>query len=67
MKALAMIVASALVVGACSSTGTSSKPLIPNKSIQLMANRAISLSSLATAAVVGAAIYVVYDPLAPNW
>ncbi|UCV04549.1 hypothetical protein [Dechloromonas denitrificans] len=27
----------------------------------------MSLSTLATAAVVGAAIYLVYDPLAPNW
>lgn len=61
------VAASAFVVGACSSTGTAGKPLIPNKSIQLMANTSISLSSLATVAAVGAAIYVVYDPLAPNW
>lgn|SRR5574343_463443 len=50
----------------CSSTGSSgsaASPLIPNKAIQLTANTSISLSTLA----LGAAIYLYYDPLAPNW
>ncbi|MBP6421285.1 MAG: hypothetical protein KA271_00165 [Propionivibrio sp.] len=54
------------IVG-CSSTGGNSSPLIPNKAIQLTANTSVSLATLATAAAVGAAIYYVYDPLAPNW
>lgn len=47
--------------------GCSGKPLIPDKTVQLTAKTGISLSSLATTAVVGAAIYLIYDPLAPNW
>jgi hypothetical protein len=61
-----MVVACATLVG-CSSTGSGSSSLIPNKTLQLTANTSVSLASLAAAAVVGAAIYVVYDPLAPNW
>lgn len=60
-KIIAAVVASVLLVGC----GTS--PIIPNKQIQLTATTSISLSSLATVAAVGAAIYLVYDPLAPNW
>lgn len=53
----------------CSSTGGSgnASPLIPNKAIQLTAKTSVSLANLATTAVVAAAIYIVYDPLAPNW
>lgn len=61
-----MAVACATLVG-CSSTGNGSSSLIPNKTIQLTANTSVSLASLAAAAAIGAAIYVVYDPLAPNW
>ena len=64
---LPLLLASA-VLGGCSSTGSGgSKPLIPNQSIQLTAKHAISLSTLATGAVIVGAIYLVYDPLAPNW
>jgi len=55
-----------LIAGACLA-GCGGTPLIPNETIQLTAKTGISLSSLATVAVVGAAIYLVYDPLAPNW
>ncbi|MFH1987514.1 MAG: hypothetical protein FD131_980 [Rhodocyclaceae bacterium] len=55
-----------LIASACLA-GCGGTPLIPNETIQLTAKTGISLSSLATAAVVGAAIYLVYDPLAPNW
>lgn len=69
MKTAPLIIAAALLLTACSSTGSGStaKPLIPNKAIQLTAKTSLSLSTLATAAVVAAAIYIVYDPLAPNW
>jgi hypothetical protein len=46
---------------------SAASPLIPAKSIQLTTTTSVSLSTLATAAVVVAAIYLVYDPLAPNW
>lgn len=62
MKKLAASLIAAVCLAGC---GTS--PLIPNETIQLTAKTGISLSSLATVAVVGAAIYLVYDPLAPNW
>lgn len=62
MKKLgAAVIASAWLAG-CGGT-----PLIPNETIQLTATTSVSLATLATAAVIGAAIYVVYDPLAPNW
>jgi len=67
MKLPALTMAGCLVLTGCGSTGGSSSPLIPNKTIQLTASSSVSLASLAAAAVVGAAIYVVYDPLAPNW
>ncbi|HXE37068.1 MAG TPA: hypothetical protein VN639_01235 [Azonexus sp.] len=67
MKATAFLIAATLAISGCSSTGSSGSPLIPNKAIQLTAKTSVSLSTLATAAVIAAAIYVVYDPLAPNW
>lgn len=67
MKAAALLIAVTLAISGCSSTGSSGSPLIPNKAIQLTAKTSVSLSTLATAAVIAAAIYVVYDPLAPNW
>jgi hypothetical protein len=58
---------SAALMAAALLAGCGNSPLIPDKRIQLTAKMGVSLSSLATAAVVGAAIYLVYDPLAPNW
>jgi hypothetical protein len=59
-------IGAAMIAAACLA-GCGGSPLIPNETIQLTAKTSLSLSSLATAAVVGAAIYLVYDPLAPNW
>lgn len=67
MKTATFLIAGALVLSGCSSAGSTASPLIPDKFIQLTAKNSVSLSTLATAAVVAAAIYVVYDPLAPNW
>lgn len=67
MKATALLIGVALALSGCSSTGSTASPLIPSKAIQLTAKTSISLSTLATAAVIAAAVYVVYDPLAPNW
>lgn len=67
MRFPALLVVGCMTIVGCSSTGGNSSPLIPNKAIQLTANTSVSLATLATAAAVGAAIYYVYDPLAPNW
>lgn len=67
MKAGVLLISVAFVLSGCSSAGGTAAPLIADKTLQLTANTAVSLSTLATAAVVGAAIYLVYDPLAPNW
>lgn len=62
MKKISTALVTAVVLAGCGNS-----PLIPNKTIQLTATTGVSLSTLATVAVVGAAIYFVYDPLAPNW
>ena len=67
MKVAALMMVAAVSITGCSSTGSTASPLIPAKSIQLTTTTSVSLSTLATAAVVVAAIYFVYDPLAPNW
>ena len=67
MKVAALMMVAAVSITGCSSTGSTASPLIPAKSIQLTAQTSVSLANLATAAVVVAAIYFVYDPLAPNW
>jgi hypothetical protein len=54
---------SVVVLAGCSS----SSPLIPNKTLQLTSKYAISLSNLATGALIVGAVQLVYDPLAPNW
>lgn len=65
LATFAIAVSAGLLVG-CSSTSGGS-PLVPNKAIQLTAGTSVTMSSIAAAALLGAAIYVVYDPLAPNW
>ena len=67
IRRVPVVLCCALLLGACSSTGQSASPLVPAKTLQLTAKTAISLSTVASALAVAAAIYVVYDPLAPNW
>lgn len=67
MKNVIVIGLALSVLAGCTSSSGSSGALIPNKAIKLTAHTAIPLSSLATAAAVGAAVYLIYDPLAPNW
>lgn len=64
---LAVGVTAACVLVACSSPAKTASPLIPNKAIQLTAKTSVSLSTIATGLMVAGAIYLVYDPLAPNW
>lgn len=55
------------LLSGCSSTGGGGSPLIPDNALQLTAKTSVSLSTLASAAVVVGAVYLIYDPLAPNW
>lgn len=64
---LALVLVVCATLTACSSTGTAGKPLIPDKAIQLTAKTSLSLSNIASGLAVAAAIYLIYDPLAPNW
>lgn len=57
----------AALVATVALAGCGNSPLIPNETIMLTAQKSVSLASLATVGVVAAAIYIVYDPLAPNW
>lgn len=63
---VAGLLAAGLLAG-CSSTGGSGSSLIPDKTIRLTSGTSVSLSSLATGAVIIGAIHLFYDPLAPNW
>lgn len=64
MKKTILIGSVCLALTACSSTGTrNGSSLIPDKAIQLTAHTSLSLTTLA----VGAAVFMYYDPLAPNW
>ena len=64
-----------LVVGllatACGSTQTKSIPssgsLLPNATVQIGPTIAYSVEQIAVAGAAAAVLYVVYDPLAPNW
>lgn len=67
MKISVLLVASGLFLAGCSTSTKTASPIIPNKSLQLTAKTSVSLSTLATGVAVAAAIYMIYDPLAPNW
>lgn len=67
MKISVLLVASGLFLAGCSTSTKTASPIIPDKAIQLTAKTSLKLSTLATGLAVVAAIYVIYDPLAPNW
>lgn len=59
-----------LVLGACGTANTSVYPkngLLPNSSLKLSSSVSLTAEEIVGLAAVGAAIYYVYDPLAPNW
>ena len=62
MKKLAIAVLPVLFAGC-----NAGSPIIPDKSIYLTAGKSLSLSTLATGALIAGAVILVYDPLAPNW
>ncbi len=53
-------------LAACS-TATSTHTLIPNKSLNLSPSLRVPLEAVAATGVAAVIIYLVYDPLAPNW
>ena len=59
-----------LAIGACSSD-TSVFPkngtVLPNAALRLTPTTTLSFEQAALVGIVGAAAYLVYDPLAPNW
>ncbi len=70
MKISKILLPCLLALGAagCSTTGDSTaSPLIPDKALRLTAQTSISLSNLATGALIVGAVQLIYDPLAPNW
>lgn len=64
---LLVVALASVVLSACTVTGTGGRPLVPDKSLNLIAGNSVALSSIATAALWAAAVHVIYDPLAPNW
>ena len=70
MRLLLLVLSSALI-SACGTTETKSIPgsgyLLPNATVKIGPTIAYSVESLAVAGATGALLYVVYDPLAPNW
>lgn len=67
MRYAALLIVAGVILSGCTSASKTALPIIPDKAIQLTAKTSLKLSTLATGLVVAAAIYVVYDPLAPNW
>lgn len=60
-----LAVASLCLLSACGTTASS--PFIPDKTVHLTSTFSIPLADVVSSALVGAAIYFIYDPLAPNW
>lgn len=67
MKILALFLVGSVLVTGCSSATKTASPIVPDKALQLTAKTSLKLSTLATGLAVATAIYIVYDPLAPNW
>ena len=67
MKISVLLITSGLVLAGCSTPTKTALPMIPNQTIQLTTQTSLKLSTLVTGLAVAAAIYVIYDPLAPNW
>ena len=63
MKRIGLYFLATVMLAACGSNGS----LVPDKTIRLTAAQSVSLSTLATGAAVAGAVYLIYDPLAPNW
>ena len=60
-----------IVVAACGSTQTKMIPstgsILPNSTLQIGPTIAYSVEEIVVAGAAAALLYVIYDPLAPNW
>ncbi|WP_176785899.1 hypothetical protein [Propionivibrio dicarboxylicus] len=60
-----------LGIGGCGTANTSIYPtngyLLPNNTLKLTPGVSVTVEEALAVGMVGAAIYLVYDPLAPNW
>jgi hypothetical protein len=56
-----------LLVCALLAAGCGSSPLVPDKTLFLTSEVSVNMAGVAAGAVAAAAIYFIYDPLAPNW
>lgn len=65
-KALILLSTATMLIG-CSTPTKTASPLVPDQALQLTTKTALSLSNIATGVGLAAAIYFIYDPLAPNW
>lgn len=66
MKHIKAIATSFAVIAACTACSTT-HPIIADKSVLLSKGVTISYESLAGAALVGAAVWYLADPMAPTW
>ena len=68
---VAAVLVLGLLTAACGSTQTKTIPssgsLLPNATVQIGPTIAYSVEQIAVAGAAAALLYVVYDPLAPNW
>ena len=71
IKPLAAILVLSALLGGCGTANTSVFPrtgtVLPNVSATLTPTTSISFEQLVLGGAVAGAIYLVYDPLAPNW
>lgn len=65
----ALCAALALLSGCSSISGSYPRaaPLLPDASVRLSAGTTLTVEEVVGIGIAGALIYVVYDPLAPNW
>lgn len=61
------LLAAAAILAGCSTPGAGGAPLIADKVIKVTPSLQLSLASVASGALALGAVYLVYDPLAPNW
>ncbi|WP_319240720.1 hypothetical protein [uncultured Propionivibrio sp.] len=66
-----LLVTTVSVLAGCGTANTSVYPpsghLLPNAAVKLTPSTTLSFEQLLLGGAIGTAIYLVYDPLAPNW
>lgn len=65
--AVGCLLGAATFLAGCSTPGAGGAPLIADKAIKVTSSLQLSLAGVASGALALGAVYLVYDPLAPNW